>query len=231
MVEAPRLLAVRKHGAEQATGAGASHEVLLVGRLVVGISGGDHHALDPDVHHLVEEVAHAVGICAIEQGRVGGHAEAGLDGFADPVESDVESAFAANGKIVMLFLAVHVDGKAQIFAGLEQVQLFLEQQRVGAEVNVFLAGDQAFNNLVNLGMHERFAAGDRDHRGAAFVHRLETFFRSEVFFQDVGGVLDLSASGARQIAAEQRLEHEHERVALASGQLLPQDVGCHRPHL
>src|ERR1035438_4629422 len=58
-----------------------------------------------------------------------------------------------------------------------------------------------------------------------------TIFWGEVFFQDVGGVLDLAASGAGQIAAEQRLEHEHERIALASGQLLAQNVGGHCPHL
>ena len=43
----------------------------------------------------------------------------------------------------------------------------------------------------------------------------------------MGGVLDLAASGAGQVAAEQRFEHEHERIAIASGQLLAQDVGGH----
>src|SRR3954465_2329513 len=37
--------------------------------------------------------------------------------------------------------------------------------------------------------------------------------------------------GARQIAAEQRFQNEDERVALASGDLLLQDVRCPRPHL
>ena len=35
-------------------------------------------------------------------------------------------------------------------------------------------------------------------------------------FEDVGRVLDLAAAGARQVAAEERLEHQHERVALAA---------------
>ncbi len=77
--------------------------------------------------------------------------------------------------------------------------------------------DQAFDDLGNLGVHERFAAGDGDHGGSAFVDGAETFFRREIFFQDVGGVLDLAASGAGQVAAEQGLEHEHERVLLAPG--------------
>ena len=81
------------------------------------------------------------------------------------------------------------------------------------------------------GMHERLAAGDGDHGRAAFVDRAETFFRSEIVLQDVGGVLDLAASGAGQVAAEQGLEHEHERILLAPGELLAQDIGRNSPHL
>ena len=225
------LFAIGKHGAEQAAGAGASHEMFLVGRFVVGVSGRDHHALDADFHHLVEEVADAVGIGAIEESGVGGHAETGCDGGADSVESDVVSTFAADGKIVVLFLSVHVNGEAQILAGLEQVQLFFQQQRIGAEIDIFLARHKAFDNFVDLGMHQRFAAGDGDHGRSAFVDGFEAGFRREIGFQDVGWVLDLAASGAGQVAAEQRLEHEHERIALASGQFLAQNVGGHCPHL
>ena len=45
------------------------------------------------------------------------------------------------------------------------------------------------------------------------------------------GVLDLAAAGAGQVAAEERLEHQHERVALAARELLLQDVAGDRPHL
>ena len=128
-------------------------------------------------------------------------------------------------------LTVDVNGEAQVLAGLEEVQLFFQQQGVGAEINIFLARDQAFDNFVDLGMHQRLAAGDGDHGGAAFIHGFEAVFRGKIGFQDVGGILDLAASGAGQIAAEQRLEHEHERIALASGQFLAQDIGSHRPHL
>src|ERR1700686_1272202 len=80
-------------------------------------------------------------------------------------------------------------------------------------------------------MHQRLTAGGRNQRRSAFIHRFETVFRGEIGFQDVGGVLDLAASSASQVAAEQRLEHEHERIALASGQFLAQDVRSHCPHL
>ncbi len=118
----------------------------------------------------------------------------------------------------MLFaLAVEVDAEGQIFAWPEEIQLLFQQQGVGAEIDIFLACYQAFDNLGDLGMHERFAAGDGDHRRAAFVYGAKTFLRREIFFQDMGRVLDLAASGASQVAAEQGLEHEHERVLFAAG--------------
>ena len=51
------------------------------------------------------------------------------------------------------------------------------------------------------------------------------------FFKMCGRVLDFSAARARQIAAEQRLQHQHEGIALASLNLLLQDVSGYRPHL
>ena len=53
----------------------------------------------------------------------------------------------------------------------------------------------------------------------------------EILLQDVGRVLDFAASRAGQVAAEQRLEHEHERVLLAAGDLLAQHIAGHGPHL
>ena len=34
--------------------------------------------------------------------------------------------------------------------------------------------------------------------------------------QDLVGIIDLAAAGAGEVAAEQRLEHQHERIALAT---------------
>ena len=134
--------AIGEHGAEQAPGTAAPEEMLLVGRLVVGVAGREHHALDAQLHHFVEECAHAVGIGAIEKRGVRGYAEAASQRFFDAVDRLVISAFEANGKIVVLALAVHVNGKGQILARLEEMDFLLEQQRIGAEVDVFLARDQ-----------------------------------------------------------------------------------------
>ena len=132
---------------------------------------------------------------------------------------------------MVIALAVNVDRKGQIFAGREEIEFFLEQERVGAEVDVLFARDEAFDDFVDLGVHQRFAAGNGDHRRAALVHGFEAFFGGQFLLQDVRGILDFAAAGAGQIAAEQRLEHEDKRVALAPRKLLLEDVGCNRPRL
>ena len=131
----------------------------------------------------------------------------------------------------MFALAVHVNAERQILAGLEQIQLFLQQQRVRAQIDVFLARDQALDDLVDLRVHQRFAAGDGNHRRAAFVDGFEAFFRAQFLLQNMGGILNLAAAGARQIAAEKRLKHQHKRIALAPRNLLLQHVRGDRPHL
>jgi len=47
----------------------------------------------------------------------------------------------------------------------------------------------------------------------------------------VGGVLNFAASGAGQVTAEQWLEHQDERVLLASSELLADHVAGYGPHL
>jgi hypothetical protein len=132
---------------------------------------------------------------------------------------------------VFFALAIHVNGKGQIFAGREQVQLFFEQQRVGAEVNIFFARHQAVHNFGDLGMHQGLAAGNADHRRATFFNRAKTFLGAQLLFQNVGGILNLAAASAGEITAEKRLQHQDERVVLASLQPLADDVRRRRPHL
>ena len=138
------------------------------------------------------------------------------DGLADRGVGDLVAAFLADGEVVVLLLAVHVDGEGEVLARREEVQLFAQEQRVGAHVDVLLARDEALHDLVDLRVHERLAAGDGDGRDAAFVDRAEAFFRREMLLQNMAGILDFPASRARQIAAIERLQHQHERVPLAS---------------
>ena len=111
LVELPVLFAVGEDFGEELAGFGAAEEVGLVGGFVVGVAGGDHHAFDAEVHHFIEEGADTGGVGAVEEGGVGGDAEAAFDGFLDAVDSHIISAIAADGEIVVVFLAVHVDTK------------------------------------------------------------------------------------------------------------------------
>ena len=117
-------------------------------------------------------------------------------------DGQVVASLAANGKIVVFFLPVHVHGKCQVLAGLEKMQLFLQQERIGAEIDVFLARDQALDDLVNLRVHQGLAAGDRNHRCAALVHRFEAIFGTQIRFQNVRRILDFTAPRASQVATE-----------------------------
>src|SRR5437762_4460214 len=52
-----------------------------------------------------------------------------------------------------------------------------------------------------------------------------------MFLEDVGRILDFAAACAGKVAAEERFQHQDERVAFASGKFLLQDVAGNRPHL
>jgi hypothetical protein len=131
----------------------------------------------------------------------------------------------------MILLAVHVHGEREILARFEEIDFFFEQQGVGAEVNIFFAFDEPFDDLFDLRVKKRFAAGDGNHRGAAFIDGVEALLRREIFFEDVGGILNFSAAGAGEIAAEERFKHEHERIMFPPFDLLLEDVAGYGPHL
>jgi hypothetical protein len=124
-----------------------------------------------------------------------------------------------------------VDGEGQKFARLKEVHLLFHQQSVGANVNVLAACDQAFDDFADLRMHERLATGNVHDRRARLFNGGKAFFRRELTLQHVGRVLDLAASRAGQVTAEEHLQHDHQRIALASGNLLLQDITGHSPHL
>ena len=95
------------------------------------------------------------------------------DGLADRGVGDLVPAFLTDGKIVMLLLPVHMDGERQVLARREEMQLFAQEQRVGAHVDVLAARNEALDDLVDLRVHEGLAAGNGDGGDAAFLHRAE----------------------------------------------------------
>ena len=111
------------------------------------------------------------------------------------------------------------------------MDMFFEQNRIGAEVDVFLTSHQSSDDLTNLRMQQRLAPRNGDHGGSTFVDRLETLFRGEVSTQDVGGILNFPAARAGQIAAKEWFQHQNQRISFDAPQLLAEDITCDSPHL
>ena len=216
-------LAAREHVAEQFLGLAPVEEVLLVGRALIGVAGRDRHA-DAELLAEVEERRDVLGRMTVEDRAVDVDDEAlGLGGL-DAGDRLLEAAFHADGLVVVLLDAVEMDREEQIRRRLEQMQLLLQQQRVGAERDELLARDDAFDDLADLLVDQRLAAGNRDHRRAALVDGVEAFLHRQPPVEDRVRIVDLAAAEAGEIAAEQRLEHQHQRVALATHELLLEQI-------
>ena len=205
--------------------------MFLIGCFLVAVTWGEHHALDVQFHHGIKKFADASGIGAFEQGGIGGDAESAGDGFFDGFEGDLVGAIATDGGIVFGFETIHVDAEGEVFCGFKEIELPLEEEGVGAKVDVFFAGDEAFDDRIDLGMDQRFAARDGDHRGAALVGGVPALLGGKAFIKDVIGILDFTATCAGKVAAEEGLEHKDKRIPFDPTQLLPEYVGGNCPSL
>ena len=75
-------------------------------------------------------------------------------------------------------------------------------------------------------MDQRLAAGDRHHRRAAFVGGIPAFLRRHAAIEDRVGIVDLAAADACEVAAKQRLQHQHQRIALSAQQFLLDQIAA-----
>ena len=96
----------------------------------------------------------------------------------------------------------------------------------------FLRATRPSTISLNLRMEQRFAARDGDQGSAPhLIDGLEALLGSQLFFENVSGILNLPATGTGEIAAEEGLEHEDQWILLAPGKFLPSDVARDSPHL
>src|SRR5262245_49076340 len=122
--------------------------------------------------------------------------------------------------------AVEMHREEKVWRRLKQMQLLFQKQCVGAERDELLARNDALDDLADLLVDQRLAARDRDHWSAAFIDRVEALLDREAPVQDRIRIVDLAATKAGEIAAEQRLEHEHQRITLATRKPLLEQVGA-----
>src|SRR5690606_34203015 len=227
LIEVPlarALLAALEDLAEELLRLSPTEEHVLPRRVVVAVARRDHDALDPEAHRIVEEIRDVVGILARIERAVRRDPEAALPRELDRVNRLVERAGPAHGLVVPLAVAVEMHGPREIRRRLVVVDLLLEQQRVRAEIDELLARDDAANDLRHLLVNQRLPARNRDDRRAALVDGAQRILDAHALLQDIGRIVDLAAPGAREVALEQGLEHQHQRIALHALQLLLQDV-------
>jgi hypothetical protein len=144
----------------------------------------------------------------------------------DGSHGTIVDAVLANRAIVILAVAVEMDRPAKIRARLELVNFLLEQQSICAEIDESLFSNHAPCDLVYFAMQQGLATCDDDHRRPAFVGRRDAFIDAEALVEDCVRIVDLAATGTCEIAAEQRLEHQDERVAAHAFDVLGDHVGA-----
>ncbi len=123
-------------------------------------------------------------------------------------------------------IAVEMNRPGKIGAGLVLIDLLFQKQRVGADDRELLARDDALDDLRQLLVQKRLAAGHDDDGRAAFVDRGERVLDRNALVEDRVGIIDLAAARASQIATEQRLQHQDQRIALAACKMLSDDIGA-----
>jgi hypothetical protein len=79
LIESPSPLAVTENVGKQPVRPLSPEKVLLIRRLHIAVTRGNHHPFDAEDHHLVEEPANPQGVCIAEQGRIGGDPVASVE--------------------------------------------------------------------------------------------------------------------------------------------------------
>jgi len=106
-------------------------------------------------------------------------------------------------------VTVQMNRERQVWRWLILINVLGKQNRVRAQVDEFLACNDASDYLGHLLVDQRFAARDRHHWRATFVYGPQRVFNAHSFLQDFFGVVDLAAAGTRQVALKQRFQHQN----------------------
>src|SRR2546429_1294058 len=201
-----------------------SEEHVLAGRMGVAVAGRNRDALDPEPHRRIEELSHLVRIRAVEQRAVDGDAKAPGARELDGRDRLVENPFLTHGLVVALAVAVQVDREGEIGRRPVVVDVPREQNRVGAEVHELPPRHDSRDDLRHLFMDERLAPRNGHDRSAALVHGPKRLLDAQALLQDLLRIIDLAAARAGEIALEEGLEHQHQRITFLAPELARGDV-------
>ena len=188
------------------------------------VARGYHDTLDTPFGHHLEHFDDVVLIHAVEHGGVGGHTIAFLQSDLYGASGDFEHALAINTLVVRLLHAVQMNNETEIFGGRNLVHHSFHEQSVRAHIHELLGVGDTVDDLVNLRMQGRLAAGNRHDGRSRLLHRREAMFHAHHAVQH-GFVLSYPATAlTSKIALLQRLKHSHQGEPFASGHLLFEDV-------
>src|SRR5581483_5591338 len=155
LVERPAPLRVAAEDvAEQFLGAPPVEEMLLVGGALVGIARRHGDAVDAELADRVEERRDPRRVGRVEQGGVDVDPEAARLGEADRRDGAVVDPVLADRAVVILAVAVEMHRPGEIAVGPEQIDLLFQQQRVGAQIDEFLARDDAGDDVLDLAVQQ-----------------------------------------------------------------------------
>ena len=93
------------------------------------------------------------------------------------------------------------------------------------------ARDDAGDDLRHFLVNQRLAARNGHDGRAAFVDRAQGVLDADPLLQDLLRIIDLTATGAGEIALEQGFQHQHQGIALVAAQLAPGDIARNLVHL
>src|SRR5215472_3680191 len=196
LIERPALAVLPPENvAEQFLGAAAAEEMRLIGGTLIGVSRRDGDPVDAHLGHCIEEPRDPLRHGGVEQRRIDVDAKAPRLRKPDRLYCSVIDAILANRPVVVFLVTVKMNRPGKERVRLELVDLLLEQQRVRAQVDEFLASEDALNDLVDLAVQEWLAAGNDNDRCAAFVYCFEALGDAQALIEDRIGVVDLATSG------------------------------------
>ena len=139
---------------------------------------------------------------AVEQGAVDVDAETPCLGGFDGANGDIIGARLANGFVMLVAPAIQMDVPGKGGVRLVAVELLFQQQGVGAQINAAALIQQPLDDLFHILVEQGLATGDADHRSAAFTGGFQAIGNRQSGIQNLVRVIDLAATGTRQITAE-----------------------------
>src|SRR5262249_6155896 len=190
LVERPFLALASEDVPEKLPRSRAIEEMLLIWCALIGVARRNRDAIDAERHNTIEEARHALRIGAAEQRAVDIYPKAFGLGGSDRRDGTVVDPGLANRSVMHLLVAVEMHGPIELGVRPILRELFLHQQRIGADGDVFALGKRAVHDFGKLPVQQRLAASEYDHWRTAFIDGLHAVGDRKAQIQDFAGIVD-----------------------------------------